>query len=69
MGDMRRDAAEYYPGGAAAGGAGGGSGEGGGDTSPKVPVTQIAGLPERFRDGDVRDKVNAICRILSGGAA
>lgn len=64
MGDMRRDAAEYYP-----GGAGGGSGEGGGDTSPKVPVTQIAGLPERFRDGDVRDKVNAICRILSGGAA
>jgi len=65
MGDLRRDAAEYYPGGADAGG---GSGEGGGDASPKVPVTRIDGLPERFRDADVREKVNAICRILSGGA-
>ena len=63
--DERRESGEWYPGGRET--QGGGSGGGGGDETPKVPVTLVEELPERYREGDMRSKINQLCRIVSGG--
>ena len=65
--DERKESGEFYPGGRETHG-GGGQG-GGGDTVPRVPVTQVEELPERYRESDMRSKVNQLCRIVSGGVA
>ena len=67
MTDERKESGEFYPGGRETQG-GGGSG-GGGDTVPRVPVTQVEELPERYRESDMRSKINQLCRIVSGGVA
>ena len=64
MTDERKESGEFYPGGRETQG-GGGSG-GGGDTVPRVPVTQVEELPERYRESDMRSKINQLCRIVSG---
>lgn len=67
MSDERKTSGEYYPGGRTA--QGGGSGGGGADdTVPKVPVTHVEQLPENYREGDMRSKINQLCRIVSGRA-
>ena len=64
MADKRKESGEFYPGGRETHG---GGGSGGGDETPKVPVTLVEELPERYREGDVRSKINQLCRIVSGG--
>ena len=66
--DERKESGEFYPGGRASQGGGGSGGEGG-DTAPKVPVTHVDELPERYREGEMRAKINEIARIVSGGVA
>lgn len=66
--DERKESGEYYPGGGQAQ-SGGGSGGGGGDATPMVPVTHVEGLPENYRESDMRSKINQLCRIVSGGVA
>lgn len=63
--DERRESGEWYPGGRSAQGGGeGGGGEGA--SAPSVPVTKVEELPARYREGDLRDKVNELARIVSG---
>ena len=71
--DSRKTSADFYPGGKTAISAGGGitSGEVGGNGSgvPTVPVTKVSELPERYRESDMRSKINEIARVISGGVA
>lgn len=71
--DNRKTSADFYPGGKTAISAGGGitSGEGGGNGSgvPTVPVTKVSELPERYRESDMRSKINELARVISGGVA
>ena len=70
--DSRKTSADFYPGGKTAISAGGGitSGDGGnGSGVPTVPVTKVSELPERYRESDMRSKINEIARVISGGVA
>lgn len=48
----------------------GGGGGGGGGTVPEgaVPITNIDELPSRYRESDMRNKINEIARVISGRA-
>ena len=71
--DTRTTSADFYPGGKTPVTAGGGitSGEGEAYNGEQcVPITSIEGLPERFTEGDMKSKIDDICKVLrTGGLA
>ena len=69
--DSRTTSSDFYPGGKTAISAGGITpGEGGnGYGEPMVPVTKVEELPERYRESDMRNKINELARVVSGGVA
>ena len=71
--DTRTTSADFYPGGKTPVTAGGGITSGEGEAyngEQRVPITSIEGLPERFTEGDMKSKIDDICKVLrTGGLA
>lgn len=70
--DARTTSSDFYPGGKNAISAGGitpGVGGGGTGGEPMVPITKVEELPERYRESDMRSKINELARVISGGVA
>lgn len=71
--DTRTTSADFYPGGKTPVTAGGGITSGEGEAyngEQRVPITSIEGLPERYTEGDMKSKIDDICKVLrTGGLA
>ena len=67
--DERRESGEFYPGGSWTQHGEGSGGSGGEDEVPRVPVTHVDELQEDYRESDMKNKINELARIVSGGVA